>query len=115
MAIKELREATSPKANKEILDVSFCCVLRGPQAWASTPPRPLLASDPFHCHSLGGHVSCPFSPLALVGISPSRAFSYGEDSPFPFCHFPGDGDWLSPGSCQGLVSVPAAFRTCSRR
>lgn len=38
MAIKELREATSPKANKEILDVSFCCVLRGPQAWASDAP-----------------------------------------------------------------------------
>lgn len=27
MAIKELREATSPKANKEILDVSLCCGL----------------------------------------------------------------------------------------
>ena len=27
VAIKELREATSPKANKEILDVSFCFVL----------------------------------------------------------------------------------------
>lgn len=27
VAIKELREATSPKANKEILDVSFCLVL----------------------------------------------------------------------------------------
>ena len=30
MAIKELREATSPKANKEILDVSLCFGLESP-------------------------------------------------------------------------------------
>lgn len=101
MAIKELREATSPKANKEILDVSRCFVLSPPPGLAvrGRPSRGGRHAGVLHfLHRHMRRVTFRvFFLRPLVGLRPSQAFSCGEDWALPFCSPSRAGTSLSRG------------------